>query len=133
MKKIITGLLTYFLLVSNISALSTTYYSEYSDFSTWQEEPIIENDTTKIEIERRYRWYKETTKNGEYYIEEENNLEYPLINRKDMKNNEKENIINNYYFFCYLFIRFDNHIGYTALCFSVNTQERYINVAFAEN
>lgn len=85
MKKILTGLLTFFLLVNNISALSTTYYSEYSDFSSWQEEPIIENDTTKVEIERRYRWYKETMKNGDHYIEEENDPEYSLINRKDTK------------------------------------------------
>lgn len=90
MKKINAIIILLILLLHNqsVKALSTTYYSEYGNFSSWTEEPILKTDINKVEIERRYQWYKEATILGDYYKEGENDLNYPLINKKDLKKSE---------------------------------------------
>ncbi|MDD2435335.1 MAG: hypothetical protein PHO63_03675, partial [Bacilli bacterium] len=62
---------------------SNTYYSKYSDFSEYKEEPVISSDTVLVETKNVYQWYKQEKILGDYYIEGENNLDFPLIDRED--------------------------------------------------
>ena len=65
MKKIII-FLSVLLINISIQALEyDTYYSDYGDFSDYIEEEIIGDDLKEVEIETRYKWYKEI-KEGDY-------------------------------------------------------------------
>jgi hypothetical protein len=68
-----------FLIPSTIYA-EEVYYSSYSDFSSWQETPVEADELTEVEIETRYRWYKNIRINDNYYLEGLNN---PLFAHKD--------------------------------------------------
>ncbi|MFA5602441.1 MAG: hypothetical protein WDA21_01725 [Bacilli bacterium] len=61
------------LLMPNTIYAEEIYYSNYSDFSPWQETPIESNELTNVEIETRYHWYKNIRVNDNYYIEGLNN------------------------------------------------------------
>ena len=47
---------------------SETYYSEYTDFSNYQEEKIEKSDTVNVEEVTMYKWYKEIIVPGEYKL-----------------------------------------------------------------
>ncbi len=49
-------------------------YSEYSNFSEYSENEIIENELTNVETETRYLWYKNTEQLGEYKIYNEDEI-----------------------------------------------------------
>ncbi|NLL44144.1 MAG: hypothetical protein GX247_00550 [Mollicutes bacterium] len=81
MKKYYLFLFLFFFLISNVKA--ETYYSPYTDFSEWTTTYVKEDDITIVEGERRYKWYKEGKILGDYYIEGENNPNFPLIDYED--------------------------------------------------
>lgn len=47
---------------------SETYYSEYTDFSNYQEQKVEKSDTVNVEQITMYKWYKEVKKIGEYKL-----------------------------------------------------------------
>ena len=65
MKKIL-WLIFLCLIVNKVDA--KVYYSEYSEFSPFQEEAIISSDTIDVIKEARYLWYKDTKILGEYKL-----------------------------------------------------------------
>ncbi len=65
--------------------LAEVQYSEYSPFSEWQEEEVVSNDLTDVEIETRYKWYKENRVDGGYYIKDYNDPFYPFIDKPYFK------------------------------------------------
>ena len=44
------------------------YYSDYSNFSKYQEEEVFESDIVDVEVEQRYLWYKENKVLGDYKL-----------------------------------------------------------------
>jgi len=81
MKKIILILLL-FILKENVYA-STTYYSPYSNFSDYSKTEVIESDLINVEKQVLYSWYNTEKKMGDYYIEGNNDLDYPIIDKTD--------------------------------------------------
>ena len=66
MKKIIILILLLLSFNIRIKALDyDTYYSDYRDYSDYREEEIIEDDLIDVDVEKRYRWYKEV-RDGDY-------------------------------------------------------------------
>lgn len=81
MKKIVV----LFLCFSVIGCVSAdTYYSDYSKFSTYQEDAVIGNDCVEIQTEDRYLWYQEK-EIGDYFILGENDSLYHQVDMSKMK------------------------------------------------
>lgn len=51
-------LLLFLVLFPIDKVLGKTYYSEYSEFSEFSEDKVEETDTVNVEVERRYKWYR---------------------------------------------------------------------------
>jgi hypothetical protein len=81
MKKLI--ILFALLININIYALPTTYYTEYGDYNEFQEEEVKYNELTKVNVERRYKYYNDLKEYGGYYTEDSNDLNYPYIDYND--------------------------------------------------
>lgn len=77
MKKILIILLFF----SFIGCKAKDYYSEYGPFSDWTTEFIELSDTVDIESSKRYKYYV-IKEEGNYFIENMNPKEYPLINKE---------------------------------------------------
>lgn len=75
MKKIFL-ILCMFLCIGNVSA--STHYSDYSDFSDWNIDYIEEDDKTFVETKTLHKYYREEI-SGEYFLEGENNSNYPIV------------------------------------------------------
>ncbi|MDD4035863.1 MAG: hypothetical protein PHS45_00870 [Bacilli bacterium] len=59
-------------------------YSDYSEWSPWQEEEVIQDDFTLVEKEKRYRWHKkERVYSNHYYLESYNDGVFPYIDWDD--------------------------------------------------
>lgn len=82
MKKIFSFFIIFFCLISRVGA-DTVYYLPYSDFSSWSTTYIEEDENTIVETERRYKWYRDIPILGDYYIEGDNDPNYPLIDYSD--------------------------------------------------
>lgn len=82
MKKILLAVFYYFIFLQGAHA--EVFYSEYSNPILY-EEKIEADDITKVEKEKRYLYYNETKILGDYYIEDENSIEYPYIDKTDFK------------------------------------------------
>ena len=83
MKKII--LIILLLLLKDSVYASTTYYSPYSDLLDYSETEVIGSDLVKVEKKISYRWYKTEKRKGDYYIEGENDLNFPFIDKTDYR------------------------------------------------
>ena len=72
MKKILWLIFLSISLINFVSA--KVYYSDYSNFSEFQEDEVISNDTTDVIKEARYLWYKnnEVLKDYKLYNEDDN-------------------------------------------------------------
>lgn len=81
MKKILIILL----LVINIKSVyaSETYYSDYSELSDYTTDLVEESDLVSVQEEKRYRWYHLNELESKYFIEGENNINYPNIDLND--------------------------------------------------
>ncbi len=66
MKKILWLIFLSFLIVTNVDA--KVYYSDYSDFSQFQEEEVFPSDTVDVIKEKMYLWYKNVNKLGDYKL-----------------------------------------------------------------
>lgn len=66
MKKILWLIFICLIVVNKVAA--KTYYSEYSEFSPFQEEEIFPSDTIDVIKEERYLWYKNTKTLGDYRL-----------------------------------------------------------------
>lgn len=66
MKKILWLIFLSFLIVTNVDA--KVYYSDYSDFSQFQEEEVFPSDTVDVIKENMYLWYKNVNKLGDYKL-----------------------------------------------------------------
>lgn len=66
MKKILWLIFLSFLIVTNVDA--KVYYSDYSDFSQFQEEEVFPSDTVDVIKEKMYLWYKTVNKLGDYKL-----------------------------------------------------------------
>lgn len=66
MKKILWLIFLSFLIVTNVDA--KVYYSDYSDFSQFQEEEVFPSDTVDVIKEEMYLWYKNVNKLGDYKL-----------------------------------------------------------------
>ena len=60
-----------------------TFYSDYGEFSDYSEQYLSSNDTTYVEVQRKYKIYKEIYNEGGYYIENQNPSYLPFINKND--------------------------------------------------
>ena len=71
MKKILWLIFLSISLINFVSA--KVYYSDYSNFSEFQEDEVISNDTTDVIKEARYLWYKnnEVLKDYKLYNEDD--------------------------------------------------------------
>lgn len=69
MKKILLILCLLPMCIGKVFA-SEVYYSDYSEFSNWQEENVIPSDTTYVEEEKRYLWYQKENILGDYALYE---------------------------------------------------------------
>ena len=67
----------------NVYALPTTYYTNFGEFTEFQEEAMESDDLTNVEVERRYIYYNEYKNYGGYYPEDKNDLIYPFIDKED--------------------------------------------------
>ncbi len=81
MLKIIVVL--FMLIYLRINVYGEIRYSEYTNFSDWQEEEVEKSDLVDVEIEKRYKWYKVDKIEGTYSIENNNNIAFPYIDRND--------------------------------------------------
>lgn len=66
MKKFLWLIFLSFLIVPNVDA--KVYYSDYSDFSQFQEEEVFSSDTVDVIKEEMYLWYKNVNKLGDYKL-----------------------------------------------------------------
>lgn len=88
MKKIVLMLLVLFSLNIKVQAsTSDVYYSKYSDFSDYSETKIDSSELVDVEIERRYRWYKENI-TDEYLLYDEGISKYEFVNLENFKETE---------------------------------------------
>ena len=71
------------LIISLIPQVNAKEYTEYTPFSDYQEQVIVENELTDVKVERRYKYYKEIKKLGPYEPKEKQIEEYPLVDLKD--------------------------------------------------
>jgi len=60
-----------------------TKYSEFNEFSKWQEEEIIESDLIDVDVQKRYKWYKIDQVDGTYSIENYNDPMFPYVDKND--------------------------------------------------
>lgn len=67
----------------NVYALPTTYYTNYGDYTDFQEEAITSDELTNVEVERRYIYYNEYKNYGGYFPEDMNDNLYPIIDKND--------------------------------------------------
>ena len=74
-------LLLLMLISYKVYALDNNIYLTYSDWSDWQETKIEETPLIEVQVEKKYRWYMEDRIDGDYYIENENDPSFPLIDR----------------------------------------------------
>lgn len=80
MKKIVLLLLILFSLNFKVQASAKdVYYSEYSDFSEFSQTKIDSSELVDVEIERRYKWYKENI-TDEYLLYDDGMEKYEFIN-----------------------------------------------------
>ncbi len=87
MNKIAFLIFTFMSFMPLIKADTQTFYSDYGEFSDYQEEFISSSDTILTEKERRYKLYKNVVNEGDYFIENENPTNLPFINKDDYKIN----------------------------------------------
>lgn len=73
------------LLLFPFTISAETYYSDYGDYSDYSMDKVIANDVTDVEVERRYKWYKEEKILGDYYLQGNNDLSYPYMDINDYK------------------------------------------------
>ncbi|MGI6325140.1 MAG: hypothetical protein ACOXZS_04295 [Bacilli bacterium] len=76
-------LLLLMLISYKVYALDNNIYLTYSDWSDWQETKIEETPLIEVQVEKKYRWYMEDRIDGDYYIENENDPSFPLIDRSN--------------------------------------------------
>ena len=88
MKKLLFFLLFFFIFIIKVTASNEIYYSPYSIMSSWNDEAMESSDLVLVNMKPWYKWYKETTTLGDYYIEGLNDQDYPLINKEDSKTTE---------------------------------------------
>jgi len=74
-----------FLGIGSVSAKEEVFYGPYSDYSPWQQKSITASDTVAVQKERRYRFYYEEKKYGDYVLWKENSKEYPFLDMLDTK------------------------------------------------
>lgn len=65
MKKIIFLTISLLLIIPTVEA-KEIYYSEYSEFGEFQEEPLVNNELSDVVFETRYKFYKKERINEEY-------------------------------------------------------------------
>ena len=88
MKKIIVLLLVVFSLNIKVQAsTSDVYYSEYSDFSEYSEVQISSSELIDVDIERRYRWYKNNI-TSEFLLYDEGIAKYELVDMENYQESE---------------------------------------------
>ncbi len=75
--KLIFSILCIFLFNSSVSA--KTYYSDYSEFTDYSLERSEASDVVNVETKRVYNKYFDVS-DGDYYLLEENPVQYPYIN-----------------------------------------------------
>lgn len=80
MKKII---LILFFFISCVDIKAEVFYSDYGSYSAFTEEFIKEDDLISVDIQKRYKLYNEIRSNGNYYIEGNNEKDFPYIDRDD--------------------------------------------------
>ena len=73
MKKIIFITICLLLIISKVEA-KEVYYSDYSSYSDFTTEPLISNELNEVNIETRYKFYKEERTNEEYSLLNQNRL-----------------------------------------------------------
>ncbi len=66
MKKILW--LIFLLVIGSKVEASEVYYSNYSDFSSYQEEEVVASDIVDVAVEERYLWYKKNEVIGDYKL-----------------------------------------------------------------
>lgn len=84
MKKIVLGLFILFGITFNVEA-KQIFYSAYSDFSEYSLNKIESSELINVEVERRYRWYKEN-KIGEYRTFLSDNSSFDYVDFNDERN-----------------------------------------------
>ena len=85
MKKIAMIVWIWLLSISQVQA--KTYYSEYNQWKH-STEPIIPTDTRVVEREIRYKWYKHAKDQIMYYREDENDPQFPYIDKTQYMESE---------------------------------------------
>lgn len=86
MKKIFFVSLILFAFIFKVEA-KETYYSEYSDFSDYTLEKLESSELVRVEVERRYKFYKQE-KVGEYRNFLSDNSSFKFFDLNDYKNSE---------------------------------------------
>lgn len=81
MRKIILSLIILFSIICKVEAREI-YYSDYSDFSDFSLEKIDSSELVNVQVERRFRWFREE-KVGEYRNILGNNTSFKFV---DMSN-----------------------------------------------
>ena len=77
-KKILLLFISLFLCLSNVEA--KVYYSKYGDYSNYSLEEYEKSDTLSVDkLITKHYYYEEVTFSDEYFIEGENDLEFPFI------------------------------------------------------
>ena len=82
MKKVVIFLFVFFYLLYPVKA--EVYYSEYGNYSDWSLERRNKSDVLDEEVDRRYIYYHENII-GDYYIEDENPIEYNYVDKSMWK------------------------------------------------
>lgn len=75
-------LLIFFLFIPKVKGIQINY-SDYGEFSDWQEEYVESSELVDVEIQQRFKWYKFERENGDYYIESYNSPLFPYRDADD--------------------------------------------------
>src|SRR5574344_1110529 len=82
MKKILL-FLGLFLLALPVKA--KTVYSDYSDFSAWQENEVKATDTIKVETKKRYKYYYLKSLDGGFFGRNDDYQDFNFLSLEDKK------------------------------------------------
>ena len=76
MKKVFALVLLFLSFEGSVRALNyNTYYSDYGYYSEYQDQAIVADDLTEVDVESRYKWYKEV-RDGDYVKSGEESYQY---------------------------------------------------------
>lgn len=70
-------------LMIKVRALETVYYTDYGNFSEYQEELVVSDDVTEVEVLRKYLYSRKIYSDGGYHPLGLTLPDYPLIDMND--------------------------------------------------